>query len=78
MEPEAIADDYAKLEPYFAELKSWPSSYTLTAAMWHTFSQRVRDALEADLADAGYKPEQVYAVEYEDGELIRVTIPIRR
>lgn len=77
MEHEAISD-LANLKPYFAELKSWPSSYTLTAAMWPMFSQRVRDALEADLVDVGYKPENVYAVEYEDGELIRVTIPIRR
>lgn len=76
MEPEAI-EDLATLEPYFAELKSWPSSYTITAAMWPVVSQRVRDALEADLADAGYKLEEVRATEYEDGKLATVTVLVK-
>ena len=77
MEPETIGD-LQNLEPYFAELEMWSSRFTITAAMWPVLSQRARDALEADLKDVGYKLENVYAAEYEDGELIRVTIPIRR
>ena len=73
MEPEAI-EDLSTLEPYFAELKSWPSTFGITAAMWSVLSQRVKEALESDLAAAGYDPKDVRAVEYEDGRLVTVSV----
>ncbi len=75
MDPNA-ASDLAFLEGYFDEMKLWPSSYTLTAAMWPTLSRRVKDSLEADLTEAGYDWTTVKAVEYEDGKLISVTVRI--
>lgn len=74
-----VMSDLAELEPYFTEqLEAYPSEFTITAAMWPMLSQCLKDALEADLVEAGYELKKVRSASYYEGKIYALDVVINR